>query len=44
MAAERAELVPYVQYDEHLPMDQWRAAEPQSGLDRDPSVPEGRTH
>lgn len=24
MAAERAELVPYVQYDEHLPMDQWR--------------------
>jgi hypothetical protein len=25
MAAERAELVPYVQYDEHVPMDQWRA-------------------
>lgn len=24
MAAERAELVPYVQYDAHLPMDQWR--------------------
>jgi aspartyl/asparaginyl beta-hydroxylase (cupin superfamily) len=24
MAAERAELVPYVQYDEHIPMDQWR--------------------
>ena len=24
MAAERAELVPYVQYDDHLPMDQWR--------------------
>jgi aspartyl/asparaginyl beta-hydroxylase (cupin superfamily) len=24
MAAERAELVPYVQYDEHVPMDQWR--------------------
>jgi aspartyl/asparaginyl beta-hydroxylase (cupin superfamily) len=24
MAAERAELVPYVQYDEHLPLDQWR--------------------
>lgn len=25
MRAERAELVPYVQYDEHVPMDQWRA-------------------
>ncbi|MCH8617068.1 aspartyl/asparaginyl beta-hydroxylase domain-containing protein [Sphingomonas sp. SM33] len=24
MAAERAELVPYIQYDEHLPLDQWR--------------------
>ena len=24
MAAERAELVPYVQYADHLPMDQWR--------------------
>src|SRR5437762_1001120 len=24
MAAERAELVPYVQLDEHAPMDQWR--------------------
>ena len=24
MAAERAELVPYVQLDEHVPMDQWR--------------------
>lgn len=24
MSAERAELVPYVQYDEHVPMDQWR--------------------
>jgi aspartyl/asparaginyl beta-hydroxylase (cupin superfamily) len=24
MAAERAELVPYVQFDEHAPMDQWR--------------------
>lgn len=24
MASERAELVPYVQYDDHLPMDQWR--------------------
>jgi len=24
MAAERAELVPYVQYSDHLPMDQWR--------------------
>ena len=24
MAAERAELVPYVQYDQHVPMDQWR--------------------
>jgi aspartyl/asparaginyl beta-hydroxylase (cupin superfamily) len=24
MSAERAELVPYVQYDEHLPLDQWR--------------------
>jgi aspartyl/asparaginyl beta-hydroxylase (cupin superfamily) len=24
MIAERAELVPYVQYDEHVPMDQWR--------------------
>jgi aspartyl/asparaginyl beta-hydroxylase (cupin superfamily) len=24
MAAERAELVPYVQYDDHVPMDQWR--------------------
>jgi aspartyl/asparaginyl beta-hydroxylase (cupin superfamily) len=25
MAAERAELVPYVQLDEHVPMDQWRS-------------------
>lgn len=25
MAAERAELVPYVQYDEHLPLDQWKS-------------------
>jgi aspartyl/asparaginyl beta-hydroxylase (cupin superfamily) len=25
MAAERAELVPYVQFDEHVPMDQWRS-------------------
>ena len=25
MTAERAELVPYVQYEDHLPMDQWRA-------------------
>ncbi|NUR46335.1 MAG: tetratricopeptide repeat protein [Sphingomonas sp.] len=25
MAEERAELVPYVQFDEHVPMDQWRA-------------------
>ncbi len=25
MAAERAELVPYIQYDDHLPLDQWRA-------------------
>lgn len=24
MAAERAELVPYVQYADHLPLDQWR--------------------
>ncbi|HEX5237806.1 MAG TPA: aspartyl/asparaginyl beta-hydroxylase domain-containing protein, partial [Sphingomicrobium sp.] len=24
MAAERAELIPYVQLDEHVPMDQWR--------------------
>ena len=24
MASERAELVQYVQYDDHLPMDQWR--------------------
>jgi aspartyl/asparaginyl beta-hydroxylase (cupin superfamily) len=24
MVAERAELVPYVQYEDHLPMDQWR--------------------
>jgi aspartyl/asparaginyl beta-hydroxylase (cupin superfamily) len=24
MHAERAELVPYIQYDEHLPLDQWR--------------------
>jgi aspartyl/asparaginyl beta-hydroxylase (cupin superfamily) len=24
MAAERAELVPYVQYADHLPMDQWK--------------------
>jgi aspartyl/asparaginyl beta-hydroxylase (cupin superfamily) len=24
MAAERAELVPYVQFEEHAPMDQWR--------------------
>lgn len=25
MAAERAELVPYIQYPDHLPLDQWRA-------------------
>ena len=25
MAAERAELVPYVQYDKHMPLDQWKA-------------------
>jgi len=25
MAAERSELVPYVQFEEHVPMDQWRA-------------------
>lgn len=25
MGAERAELVPYVQYEDHLPMDQWRS-------------------
>jgi aspartyl/asparaginyl beta-hydroxylase (cupin superfamily) len=24
MKAERAELVPYIQYDEHVPLDQWR--------------------
>ena len=24
MQAERAELVPYIQYEEHLPLDQWR--------------------
>ena len=24
MATERAELVPYVQYDDHLPLDQWK--------------------
>jgi aspartyl/asparaginyl beta-hydroxylase (cupin superfamily) len=24
MAAERAEFVPYIQYDEHLPLAQWR--------------------
>lgn len=24
MAAERAELVPYVQYEDHVPMEQWR--------------------
>lgn len=24
MHAERAELVPYIQYDDHLPLDQWR--------------------
>lgn len=24
MAAERAELVPYVQYDKHMPLDQWK--------------------
>jgi aspartyl/asparaginyl beta-hydroxylase (cupin superfamily) len=24
MTAERAELVPYIQYDEHLPLDQWK--------------------
>lgn len=24
VSAERAELVPYVEYDDHLPMDQWR--------------------
>jgi hypothetical protein len=25
MAAERTELVPYIQYDEHQPLEQWRA-------------------
>jgi aspartyl/asparaginyl beta-hydroxylase (cupin superfamily) len=25
LGAERAELVPYIQYDEHEPLDQWRA-------------------
>jgi aspartyl/asparaginyl beta-hydroxylase (cupin superfamily) len=25
MTAERAELVPYIQYEDHLPLDQWRA-------------------
>lgn len=25
MAAERAELVPYIQYADHLPLDQWKA-------------------
>ncbi len=25
MAAERAELVPYVQYEDHVPLEQWRA-------------------
>jgi aspartyl/asparaginyl beta-hydroxylase (cupin superfamily) len=25
MAAERAELVPYIQYEDHMPLDQWRA-------------------
>jgi aspartyl/asparaginyl beta-hydroxylase (cupin superfamily) len=25
MAAERAELVPYIQYEEHQPLEQWRA-------------------
>jgi len=25
MAAERAELVPYIQYADHVPLDQWRA-------------------
>ena len=24
MVSERAELVPYIQYDDHLPMDQWK--------------------
>jgi len=24
MAAERAELVPYIQYEDHVPLDQWR--------------------
>jgi aspartyl/asparaginyl beta-hydroxylase (cupin superfamily) len=24
MAAERTELVPYIQYDDHLPLDQWK--------------------
>ncbi|MEP6983260.1 MAG: aspartyl/asparaginyl beta-hydroxylase domain-containing protein [Sphingomicrobium sp.] len=24
MAAERAELVPYIQYEDHLPLDQWK--------------------
>lgn len=24
MSAERAELVPYIQYEDHLPLDQWR--------------------
>jgi len=25
MTAERAELVPYIQYEDHMPLDQWRA-------------------
>jgi aspartyl/asparaginyl beta-hydroxylase (cupin superfamily) len=25
MAAQRAELVPYIQYEDHMPLDQWRS-------------------
>ena len=42
MAAERAELVPYIQYPDDVPLRQWADAQPQPGLDRDPPRPERR--
>ncbi len=42
MAAERAELVPYVQYDEHVPMDQWRPLNNNPDWTAIHSVAEGR--
>ena len=42
MAAERAELVPYIQYEEHQPLDQWRELNRNPRLDRNPFDQERR--